>query len=119
MAVRDDDPIVVSEIGHDAVEWLNSFSERRRERRVNIEFPATLFWADEKNEELVEQAYTLSVSNGGASFLVRRPLPVGSSIRVIIHVGANSGVSVADVKWVAPSDGAFHIGVQFKLDVVD
>jgi PilZ domain-containing protein len=102
----------------ETLNWLNSFVERRKERRVQIEFPATLFWTDEAREEIIEQAFTLSVSNAGASFLVRRSLPVGDNIRVIMHIGANSGISLAEIKWSMPVGEGYRIGVSFRSDSV-
>jgi hypothetical protein len=91
-------------------------NERRKENRVRITFPAQLSWNDESELEIIEEAFTVTVSNSGASLLTKLAPTVGKIIRVSLNIEGLFGSSFAEVRWAEASMDGFRIGVLFKLE---
>jgi hypothetical protein len=92
----------------------NLISDRRKENRLNILFPAIVAWTD-GGQEFHEQTTTFSISNSGAGILVRRIIPTGRRVRVTLDMGGLSGTAWAEVRWAQAVEGHCRIGVSFAV----
>lgn len=91
--------------------------EQRKENRVDIQFPAWISWLDKNGREIVEEAFTLNVSDSGLSLQVRQKIPPGSKVKVTLRTAGLYGSSFAEVIWLEDAIEGYRIGVTFSSDI--
>jgi hypothetical protein len=92
------------------VDW-----ERRKERRLNVSFGATVQWTDKAGNEVVESTHTFSISDSGAGVVTTQSPPVGQKAKVTIDVGGPSGSSMGEIRWAHAREHGFLVGVSFRV----
>lgn len=75
--------------------------------RVNLN------WADEEDDETVDQTVT-NVSLGGLAFLSDRPLEKLARVRICISILEQDNFLVGNVVWCNPVGASYEIGVEFE-----
>jgi hypothetical protein len=91
-----------------------NIEEQRKEKRIRIKFPASLYWLDQSGREITDEAFTTTISNSGASLMTKYRPPVGKRVKVTLDMGGLSGSSLAEVKWTERTAEGFKIGVSFQ-----
>jgi hypothetical protein len=93
-----------------------NIEEQRKEKRIHINFPASLYWLDHSGREITDEAFTTTLSNSGASLVTNYRPPVGKRVKVTLDMGGLFGSSIAEVKWTESTAEGFRIGVSFKSE---
>jgi hypothetical protein len=91
--------------------------EQRKENRVDIQFPAWISWTDNAGREIVEEAFTMNVSECGVSLQTRQRVPVGLRVKVTLRTAGLYGSSYAEIKWVEDVIEGYRMGVNFSSDI--
>lgn len=93
-----------------------NIEEQRKEKRIHIKFPASLYWLDQSGREITDEAFTTTISNSGASLMTKNRPPVGKRVKITLEMGGLSGSSLAEVRWTERTTEGFRIGVSFKSE---
>ncbi len=80
---------------------------------VDIPIRVNLNWADEEDDETVDQTIT-NVSLGGLAFLSDRPLEKLERVRICISILQQDNFLVGTVVWCNPVGSNYEIGVEFE-----
>ena len=73
----------------------------------------TLDWAEEDDDETVDQTIT-NVSLGGLAFVSAKPLELLERVRVCIPVLDQDNYLVGNVVWCERAGGGYEIGIEFE-----
>ncbi len=92
-----------------------NIEEKRKENRINIRFPASLYWIDHNGREVTNETFTVNISDSGVSLMTKQRLSVGKKVKVTLDVSGLFGSSTAEVKWMRSTAEGFRIGVSFKI----
>lgn len=80
---------------------------------AGVPIQVTLDWAEDENDETVDQTIT-NVSLGGLAFVSHKPLELLERVRVCIPVLNQENFLVGNVVWCEKSGGAYEIGIEFE-----
>jgi hypothetical protein len=71
------------------------FEERRRQKRVDVNIPIRVKWADDKGSRLEEVTKSINVSSDGAIFLLKYPLKMGTMVELSLPLPRHLQKSVS------------------------
>ncbi len=80
---------------------------------VDVPIEVTLDWADDEDDETVDQTIT-NVSLGGLAFVSPRPLDLLERVRISIPILDQENVLVGNVVWCEKSASGYEIGIEFE-----
>jgi hypothetical protein len=92
-----------------------NIGDQRKEKRIQVKFPASISWLDHSGQEINDETFTLDVSNSGMSLITRQRPAVGNKVTITLDTGGILGSSIAEVKWTRRTVEGFRIGLSFKL----
>ncbi len=71
------------------------FEERRRQKRVEVNIPIRVKWADKEGNRYEEVTKSINLSADGAVFLLKQPLKMGTLLELSLPLPKNmqKGVS--------------------------
>ena len=80
---------------------------------AGVPIQVTLDWAEDENDETVDQTIT-NVSLGGLAFISHKPLELLERVRVCIPVLNQDNFLVGNVVWCEKSGSGYEIGIEFE-----
>ena len=80
---------------------------------ADVPIQVTLDWAEEDDDETVDQTIT-NVSLGGLAFISAKPLDVLERVRVCIPVLDQDNFLVGNVVWCEKAGSGYEIGIEFE-----
>jgi len=78
-----------------------------------VPIEVTLDWAEDENDETVDQTIT-NVSLGGLAFVSHKPLELLERVRICIPVLNEENYLVGNVVWCEKVGGGYEIGIEFE-----
>jgi len=80
---------------------------------VGVPIEVTLDWAEDENDETVDQTIT-NVSLGGLAFVSHKPLELLERVRICIPVLNEENYLVGNVVWCEKAGSGYEIGIEFE-----
>ncbi len=78
-----------------------------------VPIEVTLDWAEDENDETVDQTIT-NVSLGGLAFVSHKPLELLERVRICIPVLNEENYLVGNVVWCEKVGSGYEIGIEFE-----
>lgn len=80
---------------------------------AGVPIEVTLDWAEDENDETVDQTIT-NVSLGGLAFVSHKPLELLERVRICIPVLNEENYLVGNVVWCEKAGSGYEIGIEFE-----
>lgn len=80
---------------------------------AGVPIEVTLDWAEDENDETVDQTIT-NVSLGGLAFVSHKPLELLERVRICIPVLNEENYLVGNVVWCEKAGNGYEIGIEFE-----
>lgn len=80
---------------------------------AGIPIQVSLDWAEDENDETVDQTIT-NVSLGGLAFISHQPLELLERVRICIPILKQENFLVGNVVWCEKSGSGYEIGIEFE-----
>lgn len=78
-----------------------------------VPIEVTLDWAEDENDETVDQTIT-NVSLGGLAFVSHKPLELLERVRICIPVLNEENYLIGNVVWCEKVGSGYEIGIEFE-----